>query len=243
MIAGALPFKVYFITSRERFRKLFKNPVLRLILALTLVASSIVILNLYLFNHYTLVDAARFGGFSTVSGLTSTGLQNSSFQWVPLPIIIIMLLMLIGGSSGSTSGGIKVDRILLGYEGLIWWFKRLFVRGSVMIPFKHEGRNIPVRISELELSKNMLIILLYLLTVFIAVILALHLAPTQLEIHEVTFEVISAVGNNGMGYGYVTAASPMSVKWLFIFVMWIGRLEIIPVLILVMGLIRGFEPK
>jgi trk system potassium uptake protein TrkH len=41
----------------------------------------------------------------------------------------------------------------------------------------------------------------------------------------------------------MTAASPAAAKWLFIVVMWIGRLEIIPVLILVMGIVRGFEPR
>jgi trk system potassium uptake protein TrkH len=154
-----------------------------------------------------------------------------------------MLLMMIGGAAGSTSGGIKVNRVILGYEGLVWWFRRLFVRGNVLVPFKHEGRNIPVRISELELSKNMLIIILYALMVFVATILLLHVAPTPFAVHQVVFEVISAASNVGLGLGYLTAASPVAVKWIFIFVMWIGRLEIIPVLILVMGIVRGFEPR
>ncbi|MGB4235459.1 MAG: TrkH family potassium uptake protein [Methanoregulaceae archaeon] len=242
MIAGALPFKLYFLFYRGKFGVFFKNPVVRLLLALSFTGSAIVILNLYLFNQYHIAEAIRWGAFNTVSGITSTGFQNSSLLWLPLPVMVIMLLMLIGGSSGSTAGGIKINRIILGYEGMVWWFKRLFVRGSVIVPFKHEGRNIPTRISEVELSKNMLIIILYLLVVFVGIILALHLAPTTYDVIQVTFEIISAVSNNGMGYGYLNAASPVSVKWLFIFVMWIGRLEIIPVLILVVGLVRGFDP-
>ncbi len=241
MIAGALPFKMYFLMYRGKAREIFKNSVVRLIAVLSLAGSAIVVLNLYILHTISLFDAVRMGTFCTVSGLTTTGFQNSSLLWLPLPLLVIMLLMLIGGASGSTAGGIKANRIILGYEGLVWWFKRLFVRGSVMVPFKHEGRNIPAKISELELSKNMLIISLYLLTVIVAVILALHLAPTQFEVYQVTFEVISAVANNGMSFGYLTAASPVTVKWLFILVMWIGRLEILPVLILIGGLVRGFD--
>ncbi|OPZ43734.1 MAG: potassium transporter [Euryarchaeota archaeon ADurb.BinA087] len=243
MIAGALPFKLYFLIYRGKFRMFFRDSVVRLILALSLVGSLIVSLDLFLFSNLPLSEAIRVGTFCTISGYTCTGLQNSLLHWIPLPLLVITLLMMIGGAAGSTSGGIKTNRVILGYEGLVWWFKRLFVRGSVIVPFKHEGRNIPTRISEVELSKNMLIIILYVLTIFVATIVAFHLAPTSFSVHQVVFELVSAASNVGLGLGYITAASPMSVKWLFIFVMWIGRLEIIPVFILLMGIVRGFEAR
>jgi trk system potassium uptake protein TrkH len=243
MLAGALPFKLYFLIYRGKFRMFFKDPVVRLILALALIGSLIVSFNLFLFNSLPVPEAVRVGAFCTISGFTCTGLQNSTLQWIALPLIVITLLMMIGGAAGSTAGGVKANRVILGYEGLVWWFKRLFVRGNVIVPFKHEGRNIPTRISEVELSKNMLIIILYVLTIFVATILALHLAPTDFRVHQVVFELVSAASNVGLGLGYVTAASPVTVKWLFILVMWIGRLEIVPVLILVMGIVRGFEAR
>jgi trk system potassium uptake protein TrkH len=243
MIAGALPFKLYFLVYRGKFKSFFRDPVVRFILIISIIASSVVSINLYLFNDFVLYDAFRIGFFCTISGFTCCGLQNSALQWIPLPLIIILLLMMIGGAAGSTSGGVKVNRVILAYEGLVWWFRRLFVRGNVIIPFKHEGKNIPMKISEVELSKNMLTIFLYVIMIFIATILALHLAPTGFEVHQVVFELVSAASNVGLGLGYLTSASPDVIKWLFILVMWIGRLEIVPVLILVMGIIRGFEPK
>jgi trk system potassium uptake protein TrkH len=243
MLAGALPFKMYFLIYRGKFRKFFRDPVVRLILALSLFGSLLVSLNLFLFNNLPFSDAIRIGTFCTISGYTCTGLQNSLLQWASLPLIVVTLLMMIGGAAGSTSGGIKTNRVILGYEGLVWWFKRLFVRGNVIVPFKHEGRNIPTRISEVELSKNMLIIILYVLTIFVAAILTLHLAPTDFEVHQVVFELVSAASNVGLGLGYITAASPVTIKWVFIFVMWIGRLEIVPVFILIMGAVRGFEAR
>jgi len=243
MIAGALPFKLYFLMYRGRIIPFFKDRVVWLILALALVGSVVITLDLHIFNGFSLNTAARQGVFIGVSAITSTGLQNSDLHWVAGPLVVIMLLMMIGGASGSTAGGVKANRVILGYEGLVWWFRRYFSRGRTIVPFRHEGRVIPKRISEVELSKNMLIIGLWVLIIFIATVFSLHLAPTVFRTHEVVFEEVSAMGNNGLGLGYMNPDTPLQVKWIFILLMWTGRLEIIPVLILVMGLVRGFEAR
>ncbi len=241
MILGALPFKLYFIMYRGRFSAIWKDRVVQVILLLAAAGSVWVTLNLWLFSDLPVTMAIRQGVFCTVSGFTCCGLQNSSLDWLPLPLMIIMMLMVIGGAAGSTSGGVKVNRFILTYEGLGWWFKRFFVRGTVMVPFSHGGRNYPKDFSELELSRNMLVIILYVLMIAIAVIVALHLAATASPIQAVVFDLVSAASNVGLGSGYFTPASPFSIKWLFIFLMWAGRLEIIPVLILAVGILQGFE--
>lgn len=241
MLAGALPFKLYFLIYRGKIRPFFKDRVVQLIFALAFIGSLVVSLDLFIFNNFPLEIALRQGFFCTISGLTCTGLQNSSLDWVAAPLIVITLLMMIGGAAGSTAGGIKVNRVILGYEGLTWWFKRFFVRRGVIVPFRHEGKTIPKKVSELELSKNMLIIILYVLTIFVATIFSLHMAGAAFETHQVVFEEVSAMSNVGLGLGYMTPGSPDTIKWVFILLMWIGRLEIIPVLILVLGLVRGFE--
>jgi trk system potassium uptake protein TrkH len=243
MIVGALPFKLYFFMYMGKIKPFFQDRVVQLILALAILGSLVVSLDLHIFNSLPLATAVRQGFFCTVSAVTSTGLQNSDLHWFAGPLIIITILMMIGGASGSTAGGVKANRVILGYEGLVWWFRRFFSRGKMVIPFRHEGRIIPKKISEVELSKNMLIIVLWVLTIFVATILALHLASTTFDTHEVVFEEVSAMGNNGMSVGYMTPDSPHEIKLIFIFLMWIGRLEIIPVLILFMGLLSGFEAR
>lgn len=89
----------------------------------------------------------------------------------------------------------------------------------------------------------MLIIVLYVLVIFVATITSLHLASTDFRIHDVVFEEVSAMSNVGLGLGYLVPTSPLSTKCAFNLLMWIGRLEIIPVLILFTGLIRGFEAR
>lgn len=243
MIAGALPFKLYFLMYRGKIRPFFQDRVVWLILALALVGSLVVTLDLHVFNSFPLETAVRQGFFCTISGLTCCGLQNSALHWIAGPLIVISLLMMIGGAAGSTAGGIKANRVILGYEGLIWWFRRYFSRGRTIVPFRHEGKVIPKRISEVEFSKNMLIIALWVLIIFVATILTLHLVSSDFKTHEIVFEEVSAMSNVGLGLGYLTNASPISTKWIFILLMWIGRLEIIPVLILVMGLVSGFEAR
>jgi len=243
MIAGALPFKLYFFMYRGRIKPFFQDRVVWLILSLILAGSLVVTLDLHVFNSFPLETAVRQGVFCTASAVTSTGFQNSDLHWVSAPLIVLTLLMMIGGASGSTAGGLKANRVILGYEGLVWWFRRFFSRGRAIVPFRHEGKVIPRQISEVELSKNMLIIVLYVLIIFVATIASLHIATTDFSIHHVVFDEVSAMSNVGLGVGYMTPESPQPVKWIFILLMWIGRLEIIPVLILIMGLVRGFEAR
>jgi trk system potassium uptake protein TrkH len=245
ILAGMFPFKVYFFLFKGNVREMLKNSAVRVILALAFFASTLVSLYLYIFNNLPLTTAVRQGFFVTISGFATCGLQNANpHLWVAQPIILITILMVIGGAAGSTAGGIKVDRLILGYNGLIWGFKRFFVRGNVIVPFKHESKIIPKNISDLELSKNVLIIILWLISLLVATMLVLTITPAITEefgVYELEFELASAMSNVGLGLGILTPTSPMVIKWIYTLLMWIGRLEIVPVLILFMGLFKGFE--
>ena len=45
----------------------------------------------------------------------------------------------------------------------------------------------------------------------------------------------------GLGLGFITEASPISIKWIFIILMWLGRLEIVPVIIIALGVFKGIQ--
>jgi len=59
----------------------------------------------------------------------------------------------------------------------------------------------------------------------------------------VVFECISALSNSGITVGFITAASPFAIKWVFIVLMWLGRLEVVPVIIMVMGISKGIKDE
>jgi len=242
MLAGAIPFKVYFLMYHGKIMAMFKDQAVRVIALIAAVGSAVIAFDLYTFSNLTIHEAIREGIFCAVSSITTSGLQNSNpHVWATVPIAVITMMMVIGGAMGSAAGGIKVNRVVLAYEGITWWFRRFFVSNRVLIPLRYEGRTLSKEISDLEISRNMLVIVVYVITIFTATILALHLYITSFRLEEVVFEIASALSNSGITTGYITAASPFAIKWIFIFLMWLGRLEVVTLLILVLGLMKGFE--
>ncbi|MDD1660502.1 MAG: diadenylate cyclase [Methanomicrobiales archaeon] len=238
MLAGSLPFMIYYFLFRKRqLSPLLHSSQARLLLVLVAAGTLIVGLDLLTITGSELEPAIRHALFMTVSALTTTGFQNVSLQlWASVSMILLMILMTIGGSSGSASGGIKLYRVLLGYRGVIWWLKRIFVSPRILVPFHWEGRDVPNAVAENEVRNNMLVITLYLLTGAVAMIVALHFSTVFFESSTVLFEVVSAMSSGGITTGFVSPQMHEVLKWLFIVLMWAGRLEIVPVIVLAMGL-------
>ncbi len=242
MLAGAIPFKVFFLLYHGKIVNMFRDPIVRILLFIALIGSLITSLDLFLVGNLPLTQAFREGVFTAVSGLCTCGLQNSSpHLWAAIPLAVVTMLMFIGGAMGSSAGGVKVNRVMLIYDGVRWWFRRFFVSSRVLIPLKSGGRTLSKEISELAISKNLLVIVMYAITIFIATIVTLHLYITSFRLEEVVFELVSALSNVGLSVGFISFASPITIKWIFILLMWLGRLEIVPVIIIILGVAREIE--
>ncbi|KUG18965.1 potassium uptake protein trkh [hydrocarbon metagenome] len=242
MIAGALPFKIYYYMYRNRRVSFFGDEQARLLFMIVALGIVVITWDLITLTGADPYTALRQGLFMTVAAATSTGFQNASpNEWASVTVLFITMLMVIGGSSGSTAGGIKLSRVVLAGRSLFWWFRRMFVSGKVLVPFKYEGKVIPKNVADLEISRNMLIIMLYFLIIFASTILVMHLHPTGFDSEHVIFEVVSAMCNNGISTGFVSPDMAASAKIMFIWIMWIGRLEIIPILIFILGILKRIE--
>ncbi|UUX93433.1 TrkH family potassium uptake protein [Methanoplanus endosymbiosus] len=242
MIAGALPFKIYYTMYYRRKSGFLKDEQIKLLLMLILIGCIIITADLIMYRGLSGFDALRKGLFMAVAGATSTGFQTAAVSlWAPVTVLTLIFLMFIGGSSGSTAGGIKLSRAAMAYRGILWWFRRSYVSSKVIVPFRYGGKIIPKAQAETEVSRNMIIILLYIMTIFIAVVLIMHFETPDHDTSMVLFDVVSASCNNGISTGFAGPdLSPFS-KVVYIFIMWIGRLEIFPVIMLFMGLFKGFE--
>jgi trk system potassium uptake protein len=242
MITGAIPFKFFFLMYHGKIRDMFHDKTVRVLLLVALVGSLLVSFDLYIFSNLPATTALRQGTFTAISGLTTCGLQNSNpHLWATIPLTIIAMMMFIGGAMGSAAGGVKVNRVMLAYEGVKWWFRRFFVSSRVLVPFRIGGKTISREVSDLAISKNMLVIVIYVLTIFIGTVLTLHLYITSFRLEEVVFELVSALSNVGLSVGFISSASPITIKWIFIALMWLGRLEIVPLIILSLGVIRELD--
>ena len=244
MIAGALPFKLYFLLYYRRKCGLLTDPQAILLFALILAGCAVVTFDLVSISSLAPAEALRQGIFMTVSGITCTGFQNANPRdWYGTTTMVLAALMLIGGSAGSTAGGIKLGRVILGLEMLGWWFRRLHSGQRAITPLRHDGRPILEHLPEYEVSKSMLVTMLFVLTVAVATLLLLHLAPQgEFDSFDVVFEVVSAISNVGISTGFVNPGMSPAAKWLVIIVMWAGRLEIVPVIVLAAGTARGRRP-
>lgn len=242
MITGAIPFKFFFLMYHGKIRDMARDKTVRALLLLAFIGSLLVSFDLYTFSNIPVTTALRQGTFTAISGLCTCGLQNSSpHLWATIPLAIVMMMMFIGGAMGSAAGGVKINRIMLAFDGIRWWFRRFFVSSRVLVPFKTGGKTISREVSDLAISKNLLVIVIYVITIFAATILTLHIYITSFRMEEVVFEIVSALSNAGLTVGFITAASPMMIKWMFIVLMWMGRLEIVPLIILTMGVIKELE--
>jgi trk system potassium uptake protein TrkH len=242
MIAGALPFKLYYLVLENRRLSLFGDEQVKLFLALLGISIVVLTYDLMFFNDLGFSLALEQALFMAVSAITTTGFQIANLHaWASVTLLFLAMIAFIGGCSGSTAGGVKLSRISLAIRALVWWFHRLSVSGKVLLPFRIEGRTIPKATAELEAAKNMLVIILSVITIFVATLAVLQFHLTSFSFTEVVFEVVSAFSTSGISTGYVSPEMPVISKWIFIGVMWIGRLEVIPVVMLFIALVRDPE--
>ncbi|MFA5331318.1 MAG: TrkH family potassium uptake protein [Methanoregula sp.] len=242
MIAGALPFRLYYLISENRRFSFFGDEQVKLFLVFIAIGTAVLTWDLMFFGNLDLPIAIEQGLFMAVSSLTTTGFQIADPHiWASVTLLFLTMLVFIGGAAGSSAGGIKLNRVVLGLRALVWWFKRLFVSGKVLVPFRNEGRVIPRATAELETAKTLLVIILAVLAIFVSSIIILQFHLTTYTISDIVFEVTSAFSNCGITVGYVSPDMPVVSKWVFIVVMWLGRLEVIPVIMLFAALFHGSD--
>ncbi len=185
----------------------------------------------YLYAHhgYSVNDGIRTGFFNAFSVLTTTGFASTDFAlWGIGAQLLLLVLFFVGGCSGSTGGGIKAVRILMMLKVALTELKRL-VHPHAVIQTKMSGTPVPVRVINSVAGFIALYLVLFLLA---AVILGLCGYDLTVSVTAVG----SAIGNIGPGFGAVGPMGnfnffPDSLKWLQVFLMLAGRLELYSVFI------------
>lgn len=241
MYIGSLNFLVLIKALKGNLKSFFYDSEIRVFTLIIIVVSVIVSLLLYFSEggfkdihgntHTSLLDAFRFGTFQVVSIISTTGFATADYNiWNPAAQILIFLMFFIGGSSGSTSGGIKVIRHIV-------MFKQAVINIKSLI---HPKGVFTMRINNNPISNKVVItvmgfVIAYFTTLFIgAFIVALS---GQLTAFESISAMLGALGTVGPGFGAVGPADnygflPDFAKITLFVSMIIGRLELFTVLIL-----------
>jgi trk system potassium uptake protein len=236
VIAGANFALTYQSLVRRHPRPLIRDEELRLYLALLAAGSLVLVVELWSEGFFAGEEAIRHSVFQAVSSMTTTGFASADFnEWTLLAAVVIVALMFAGGSAGSTAGSVKVVRHLLIGRILRRELDQT-VHPELVAPIRLNRTIVDERIIRAVLAFVLLYVGLFALG---TLALMLDAARVDLDLRLIDAVAASAttLGNVGPAFGF---AGPMGSfepfsdlsTGIMIVLMWLGRLEIIPVAVL-----------
>jgi trk system potassium uptake protein TrkH len=236
IIAGINFLRLYRVVVQRRFRMFAADEELRLYLAFAVVGSALVIFELLARGTDGGAAAIRHGSFQAVAVMTTAGFGTTdSSLWGPLATMTLLLLMFVGASAGSTSGSIKVVRHLLLFK-LVRRELEHAVHREVVVPIRAGGGVVEER----ALRSTVVFVLIYVLAFAIgclALLVDSRGTGAELAMIEAIGASAACIGNVGVAFGFAgpfgsyAPFSDLSTMVLAL-LMWIGRVEIIPVAVL-----------
>ncbi|MDD3034005.1 MAG: TrkH family potassium uptake protein [Bacteroidales bacterium] len=236
MLLSGLHFGLLFSAVSGRSKQLFKSPIVRLYVGLIFLGGFIVSLNLYFTGVYEdLSTCLRHGYFQVISCGTATGFASEdSSVWPGFSILVITYFTLSCACSGSTTGGIKIDRIWIFFKSV----KAQIVRQL------HPNAVVSIKVGNSALEPDIVhsVNLFIALYMFIVLAVAMLLSLMGVGLTEAISGSIANMANCGPGFGAVGSLGnysslPEMGKLLLGVEMLLGRLEIYP-LILVLSVNR-----
>ncbi|WP_404402399.1 TrkH family potassium uptake protein [Idiomarina seosinensis] len=230
MVAGALPFVLYIRALKGDTEPLRHDTQVRSFLVFLVLVIAVITL-VQVVKGRDVGDALLHTAFNVVSIVTTTGYATEDYgQWGSWSLMIFFYLMFVGGCTGSTAGGMKIFRFQLSQLLLRRQFSQLIHPNLVQVQTYH-GR----RVNDSLLGSMVAFSFTYFLLV---AAIALGLALFDLDFLTAISSAVSAVSNVGPALGDIVGPSgnfsslPDGAKFLLIFAMLAGRLEIMTVLIL-----------
>ena len=194
----------------------------------TLISIPIIILSSILigyYSHISIIDAI----FTVVSAMTSTGYSTVDITKLgTFSLGLLILIMMVGGAAGTTTGGIKLIRLIIILKSYYYKIlKSVLPPQSVVVEKLYNGNILTKNVIVETYIIGTLYIVHYLLGWIIFVFLGY-------DGFKSLFESVSLMANMGLSVGIVSDHLNLIGKLLGIFLMWCGRLEIIPVYVLLL---------
>ena len=222
-------FSVYFLVLHRRLKEALKSDELRFFLGVVAAATVVITLDLLPIYQNTL-ESLRYAFFQVASIISTTGFATADYVlWPQLSRLVLVLLMFCGACAGSTGGAIKCSRVLLLLKCIRREIRQVVHPRSVNV-VKLDGRVV----DEDSLRSVQLFFAAYL---FIALGATLLVSVDNFSFGTTFTAVVSCIGNVGPGLelvgpmGNYSAFSGFS-KLVLSLCMLIGRLEVLPVLVL-----------
>jgi trk system potassium uptake protein TrkH len=230
MLAAGINFSLHYQLLRGKPLAFWKDSECRVFLGAVVVLIVVVTFNIFGSVYQSLGQAFRYSSFQVMSIITTTGYATADYeQWPAMSRLILLICMFTGASAGSTGGGIKWLRIMLYFK---YCYRELFalLHPHAVTHIKIAGKSVPEDVMRSVMG---------FLALYLGLFALCSVALAGLGVDFVTsFSAVAAtLGNIGPGFGAVGpvenfANIPVLGKWLLIWCMLLGRLEIFTVIIL-----------
>lgn len=218
MILGAVSFPLFYVAWRGEWRRVVGDAQLRLLLVLVAVGTSVALL------------LGSAGGIATLFHITSAATGTGFFleepsAWTDGTRLLAVGHMFVGGATGSTTGGLKLLRTLMILLLVAWAITRVMVPRETKVPLRIQH----VAIDEDDLRRALVLFVGLVAMVFVS---ALLLTSAGVPLADALFEATSASNTVGLSAGVAQPELPAWAKLVLTVNMWAGRVEVVPVLVL-----------
>ena len=229
MILFGVNFNLYYFLLIRHFKDVLKNEELKWYFFIILGATAIITGNIYSL-YKSLEPAFRAAFFQVGSIITTTGFITADYgKWPALSQFIIIFIMFFGACAGSTGGGLKIIRVILLVKNSIREIGHA-INPRVVTTVKIDSHMVDDKMT----AQTTAYFAVYMVVIALSIMLV---SIDNLTLAESSTWVITCINNIGPGLGVVgpvgnfSSLSHMS-KWVLIFDMLAGRLELFPVLAL-----------
>ncbi len=230
MILSGANFTLYFMCLKGKFDHIWKNTEFKWYLGSLGVLTLIITLSLIVHNSYGVELAFRRALFQVSTIHTTCGFATDDYNlWAPFTWLLLVYAMVSGGSTGSTSSGLKTLRVLIVVRNVKNEFSRLI----------HPRAVLPVKVNQQSLSQNTIstvttFVVFYIMCIFMGWLTLMFLGLSIVDALGIS---VSSMGNIGPGLqsfgpAYSWYALPEGGKWVASFLMLIGRLELFGILLM-----------
>ena len=225
MLFSAISFGLYYRLFRGKVVSVCKNSELRAFFLILVCACVLVFFaNYFGLSYESFEGSIRTAVFQTVSVMTTTGFATANYlNWPYLSQFILLVLIFIGGSSGSTSGGFKVVRLVVLFKQAINELRLLVHPKGIFV----------LRLNGLLIDKRIVygVFGFFFLYLFSVTVVTAVCAMAGTDLFSSIATGFAIIGNTGSGFGQVGPDStyafyPAYVKWLLGIGMIAGRLEL-----------------
>jgi trk system potassium uptake protein len=243
MIVGTCALPLLYVAARDRsIRVLWRDVQFRMMVGTLAIGTPLLVL--FLWNDPAVNDPIREGVFQFVTAVSTTGWQTSNIGgWRDAPILVMFGAMFVGGAAGATVGGIKLIRSYIMVRAVTWRIRRTFLPAEAVVPFKVGERTVPAAEIQREVADAAVFTFLFMLCLAIAMLVVATFVGPEYTLADVLLECISVQSTTGVSSGITDPGMPVAVEMTFILQMWIGRLEIFPVIILIRSLMVWHRRK